>query len=478
MENTTSEFKVGIEFSYGNPQAELSISESSKALAYYAANFNNAFKLETKTPIFLDTNVLLSFYGMSQTAKNKLIEFLNQNNTNIYITKQIEREFLRNRVSTIKKDFLNPLNNIYSDFEKTCKDIKGKFKSFQNDTKSILSEDYFEHWEKLNKIENELNILLDDAQFSKSFKESIEKTTRENEYITITDKMLEACSRLKVTPSLEQEEVDYIKKQYDELYRVYDEAKDEQKWKFIFPGCGDKKKKPEDPYGDFIIFHEILKFMKKEKTDAIVLTREHAKSDWLQSDKSPIIHYIEKTFLLTQHCLFILHADEPLKISFENIHKEKKSEHLSNSTYESFVYNIKEEQHWGFIYTKNNNLYFNYSSMKNPEDFQHLKKGDNVRYEIAKNENGESVAVNVERFEYSFDSGGFITHKNAIASIGDSYGFIVASPENLFFHHSAVKPHEDFNKLREGEEVEYIVGKNSDGEDVARLVRTVNKVLT
>lgn len=50
-------------------------------------------------------------------------------------------------------------------------------------------------------------------------------------------------------------------------------------------------------------------------------------------------------------------------------------------------------------------------------------------------------------------------------------GFISAPPNNLFFHFTHMKEGEEFNELEEGDKVEYIIGKNRDGEDVARDVR-------
>jgi len=50
-------------------------------------------------------------------------------------------------------------------------------------------------------------------------------------------------------------------------------------------------------------------------------------------------------------------------------------------------------------------------------------------------------------------------------------GFISAPPNNLFFHFTHMKEGEEFNELEEGDKVEYVIGKNRDGEDVAREVR-------
>ena len=119
-----------------------------------------------------------------------------------------------------------------------------------------------------------------------------------------------------------------------------------EKKKIMFPGWGDKPQK-EDPSGDFIIFHEVLKFMRGGKdglnnTDVIFLTRDEKKGDWFDEERVPIIHYIEKAFLLTNKSLFIIHPDQPLEISFENIHKSSQQELSPEIWSENKLYSIKK----------------------------------------------------------------------------------------------------------------------------------------
>lgn len=59
-----------------------------------------------------------------------------------------------------------------------------------------------------------------------------------------------------------------------------------------------------------------------------------------------------------------------------------------------------------------------------------------------------------------------------IHSLKDGYGFIKFPPNNLFFHHTSVIDGE-FSELREGDEVEYTVGINEEGQQIARNVRLI-----
>lgn len=161
---------------------------------------------------------------------------------------------------------------------------------------------------------------MNNADLNKKIQEAVKGTTEAHKNIATTDDMLDVCSQFNLLDSLEKEEINFLEKQYDELVIVLSNVKQGEKWKHVFPGSGDSEEK-EYPYGDYIIYHEVLKFMKRNDSHAIFLTNEKSKSDWMQKDKSPIIGYIEKSYALTNKILFIIHAEGPLKVSFENIHK-------------------------------------------------------------------------------------------------------------------------------------------------------------
>lgn len=57
-----------------------------------------------------------------------------------------------------------------------------------------------------------------------------------------------------------------------------------------------------------------------------------------------------------------------------------------------------------------------------------------------------------------------------IFSLKNGYGFIKYPPNNLFFHHTSVVDG-DFTELREGDEVEFTIGRNDEGEPIAENIR-------
>jgi len=57
-----------------------------------------------------------------------------------------------------------------------------------------------------------------------------------------------------------------------------------------------------------------------------------------------------------------------------------------------------------------------------------------------------------------------------VHSLKNGYGFISFPPNNLFFHYTSIVDG-DFNELQIGDEVEFTIGLNDDGQQVAQNVR-------
>lgn len=340
-----TEVEINKDFCFDSNK-KLTIEIAHKALKTYFEKFPAALELEESIPIILDTNVLLRYYGMSHHEKKKLIEFLNKNKDRVFLTSQVEEEFLRNRINVINKEFFQPLKAVPDEFKKMYENVRNTFTSFMNSKKKILK-DYPAIWDLLSEKEQKLDeIFGDEETLNNKLVEEIEIMKMDYKDIHYLDEFLETCMSLKVTPALSDKEVDFVKKQYNTLAQKYkDVVEKSEREKIMFPGWEDKSQK-EDPSGDFIIFHEILKFMIGGKdglnntTDVIFFTRDE-KGDWFHKERVPIIHYIEKAFLLTNRSLFIIHPDQPLKISFENIHKNNQQELTQEIGLPNELYPIK-----------------------------------------------------------------------------------------------------------------------------------------
>ena len=99
------------EFFNFNSINEISIKLVKEALDSYSENLEEATKLDGSIPIFLDTNILLNYFGMSLLEKQKLLDFLSSFST-ILITKQTEIEFVKNRMSS-SNEFLHSLKRVW-----------------------------------------------------------------------------------------------------------------------------------------------------------------------------------------------------------------------------------------------------------------------------------------------------------------------------------------------------------------------------
>ena len=340
----TNRIKIDDNFCF-DTKKHLSIADFQKALKLYSSKFDEVLKLEGDMPIFLDTNILLGYYQISLEERKKLKQFFIKYKDRIYITHQIEKEFLRNRIKVIK-EFYGSLRKVKSEFETIDKEIHG-FKTILNKFKSLsekkfLKYDYPNSYKKIGELKDIVKANLD------KFYNDVNSIYEENKNIVemeinqaiddknfkemeIRDEILDVFSQFKVIDSLENADIQFIEKQYDSLLEQYKKInKDKDKDKYTFPGRGDQNEK-DYPYGDLIIYHEMLKFCFKKETSVIFVTKDVSKKDWLQGNGKPYIHYIENAFLNTGQVIFILDGErllkELLKISLDKIYEEGSEEY-------------------------------------------------------------------------------------------------------------------------------------------------------
>ncbi|MEH2159696.1 MAG: hypothetical protein V7K38_01310 [Nostoc sp.] len=108
------------------------------------------------------------------------------------------------------------------------------------------------------------------------------------------------------------------------------------------------------------------------------------------------------------------------------IHKSVQNPENDLIIRESTILSLNSDKKWGFIYSKNGNLYFNQYYMKNQLEFQSLSQHDVVRYQIGKNRNGEDIAIGIEKVVYSFNGKTQPILKSTISRIDKDkwFGFI------------------------------------------------------
>lgn len=283
-----------------------SISGYKECIDKFSKNFEKEVSLKTKTKIFLDTNVLLRYYSISFTARAKLFNFLKDNKDRIVLTHQVQLEFLRNREDIIQKFFEQVTSKIPKDFNT---DIVNKMKAFLDQHKVVLK-DYPFVEPGIENYQNELETLL------KKLNDAVEEKRIEHVDLVVKDDFLTLLSSCLTSSDLNQEEVKIIKSKFDLLSKdvsINNIDSFFNKPNGAFPGLGDIKNKPDDPYGDFIIFHEILKFMIEKECDSIFLTFDNTKGDWMNKNKSPHLHYVQNVYSNTGKILYIVNAERALE---------------------------------------------------------------------------------------------------------------------------------------------------------------------
>lgn len=333
------EIKIDDEFWFGAKE-NLSINLINKGLLVYSDNKDQEQKLENDTPIFVDTNVLTHYYKISFSEREKLRSKLEKYKDRIIITRQVEKEFIKNRTSIIRQfngklkesliDKFNVLKKSILDLNKG--NIKG-IKEYVND--KVIKNDIPGLSERMSQIYDDLkksitqaikdtNIVERLTHEEDKVKGIIESATKENNAHEKNDKILDLLSNFKVCDNLSIEEILFLKEKYIKLNTKYQEVKSNDKvsWQYVFPGCGEKKDK-SDPTGDFIIYHEILKYMKVNECNAVFLTNDIGKKDWLNLEKEQYTHYIESAYSNTNQMMYIFHAQDVLEVSYKNVFEEK-----------------------------------------------------------------------------------------------------------------------------------------------------------
>lgn len=282
-----------------------SLLEYKECLEKFSSNFETEVSLENKTPIFLDTNILLRYYSISFTAREKLLAFIKENSFRIILSPQVQHEFIKNRENAIQKFFDQVTSRIPKDFNS---DVVNKMNSFLEIHKTVLKDYTFVEAGIITHKE-ELEMLL------QKLKETVELKRKEYVDLLVKDNFLDILSTCQLDEGLSEDELDSIKKDFDLMSKMVSaESIDSilNKPNAIFPGFADIKNKPDNPYGDYIIYHEMMKFMLNNKTDVIFLTFDNSKGDWMTKTKASHLHYVQNMYSNTGGLLYIFDAERTL----------------------------------------------------------------------------------------------------------------------------------------------------------------------
>jgi predicted nucleic acid-binding protein len=307
---------------FNSKRFKQTLNSHKEVLDKYFAGFEQAASLDGDIPIFLDTNVLLRIYSTSFKAREKLKGFLEENKDRIVLTHQVQWEYIKNRENVINKFSKDVTKELPNSF---AKNILNPLNSFIESNKIVVS-DYAA-------IEKGLDDLNKQARkLAELIETEIEKKNVSTSEIIFNDKFIELFREVTLLEALPKEFLALIKKDYDENTKDFEKTDIEKKSFKTFPGCGEKPDKMDDKHSDFIIYHEILEYSKKNDCDAIFLTYDTTKGDWMQVNKSPHLHYVDNFHLNTGRLIYIIDAERTLnKILDANFKSLVKKEYSSTN---------------------------------------------------------------------------------------------------------------------------------------------------
>ena len=314
------------------------------------------------TPIFLDANVLLNIYMLAMPNRDNLLRFLTENRERIYITDRVQIEYLRHRLEFIDK-YRQKLTVCASQVRKSLEAFDFKAIDRINDIlTSIVKEELVDSLPESQKLVEEAKAKIEQTdvvnETYNEIKQSLSnvKGCFEKEYnnlyskasIEYNDCILEKISQLNILDPLTKAEVEFTIKHYEELMIRFEANKSESAAYFRFPGSGERQnsEKKVEPWGDLLIYHEILSFMAKHHSDAIFLTFDKSKNDWMKKGGEEYSYYTIDSFQNTRQTLFIFRADDFLTGGYKSTPKDNIDEDsvgvtltspLSNSTSASTI---------------------------------------------------------------------------------------------------------------------------------------------
>lgn len=305
-----SESKLKFEdLTFGKAVKDLALASYITSTNEYYSKLNDLLNEKFEAPLFVDTNVLLRYYRTSLKYRSALLDFFNKIKENIFLTYTVQVEFVRNREDVIDQFISISLNKFRKDFE--TKFING-LEVYSRDIQSHL-DDFPEIEDSIKAIQNSV------AKTYSDLSEKIAVIEEQLKGLKKNDDYLNMLSETHMRAGFNEKDTTILKQQFDHFSKELgkDKSDRENKTASIFPGYLDIGKKEANPYGDYIIFHEIIHYMLEKQTDAILLTFD-TKGDWIQKNGEAHSHYIQIAHSLTGKHLFIIDAERYFSDKLKN----------------------------------------------------------------------------------------------------------------------------------------------------------------
>ncbi len=294
------------------------------ALAAYKAGLKKPedWLYHDDTPIFLDTNILLNVYMAAIPERDNFIIFLRENKERVYITHRVQQEFDKHRLPFIDK-YLQTLTVLASGFRKSIHALNFQPAKLVSDLhNAVVKEPFIDSLPQAESLVEEIQEWIDThspfvdeyTEIQKKINDALEVFNKEYDVLyekaslEYSDPLLEELSQVNHLPELTLEEIEFTKAKYNTLLARYDAKKSERANYLRFPGSGENKEpeKKEEPWGDLLIYHEIISYMTSSSRNAILLTNDSSKLDWMKKDGEPYSYYIADAYKNTGKILYII----------------------------------------------------------------------------------------------------------------------------------------------------------------------------
>lgn len=273
---------------------------------YFPPSEDEIKRIWNEGVLTVDTNVLLDLYRYHEDTREELLAAINAFEKRAWISHQVAEEFFRNRNSVILS-----ANSAFNDAEKNISEVKKSTEEPLKKIKSnrIIPDDLEDKLEKA--IEAAIESAISEVQ------EIREKHPDYRESDPILDNICNLFDS-NVGPSFSKEELPDILK----------EAKRRKDSK-IPPGYKDSSKDGIKPYGDYMIWRQVMNYIKEAGKPLIFVTSEQ-KEDWWEkaSGKTvgPLYELLKEFFEETGQRFLLYRTDRFLEYSSETSGKAANTE--------------------------------------------------------------------------------------------------------------------------------------------------------
>jgi hypothetical protein len=243
-------------------------------------------------PVFLDTNVLLGYYQMPLAARPLLVQWLQDHYC--YVPDQVQREFKRHAKvlqRTHRRHLQPPIPPT------KLSHAKEELAQYLQQQARLLND--YPSWKQI------LQALLAEAQHITEQAEAYNKDFLKQAHNVLRQVNKTApIQLLQPLAPLSKRAYKHLKREFDqaaapaiqEQNKGFGDAVSAYQYRYpnrVFPGLGDVLSKQKNPYGDYLIYHEILQWAAQDGGDTPVffLTDDSTKKDWLDARGAPYPHY-------------------------------------------------------------------------------------------------------------------------------------------------------------------------------------------